>query len=244
MTPLAEQEGRPRMAALHGLLTRRPVTAAALITAAFIAIGAVIGVLAKVVVPPISQLPDFIAQGGLIVALVALVTALGWWRAVGFNGPRAWRDWRLLWLPATGALVLWIVGYALTGFYEETLVRGVILRILRPRGPVQAVLISAALFGLLHVTNMLFRNPFIVLAQMVGAAEGVGLAALRLRTNTLWFVIAIHAVEDLTLKLGALPAIPVNVVQSTIMLAYGLYLLRGLGGSNRAAVDTGRPQPA
>ncbi len=181
----------------------------------------------------------------LVAALIALVSALGWWRVIGLNRPAAWRALPLLWLPGAAMLILpllkgitlpslgtlafWIVGYALTGFYEETLMRGVVLRVLRPRGVIQAVLLSAALFGLLHVTNVLFRNPMIVLAQMVGAAsEGVGLAALRLRTNTLWTVIALHAVEDLVLKLSALPVIPVNVAQSIIMLGYGLYLLRGL----------------
>lgn len=244
-TSLSKQEGRPRMAALRDLFARRPVTAATLLAVAFIIIGTVIGALATAVAPPVAQLPDFIALGGLIVALIAVVSALGWWRLIGFNRPAEWRELRLLWLPAAvvlvlplvkgitlptmGTLAFWIVGYTLTGFYEEALVRGVILRVLRPRGSTQAVLISALLFGLLHASNLVLRNPVIVLAQMVGAAsEGVGLAALRLRTNTLWTVIAVHAVEDLVLKLSALPVIPVNVVQSIIMLAYGLYLLRGL----------------
>lgn len=235
----------PPESRLLALFARRPVTSAVLIVAVFIVVGAAIGALAKAVVPLVHQLPDFIAMGALIVVLVALLTTLGWWRVVGFNCPGQWRALRLLWLPAAvvlvlpclkgialpgaGTLAFWIVGYSLTGFYEETLMRGVILRVLRPRGPVQAVLISAALFGLLHVTNLVLRNPAIVLAQMVGAAtEGVGLAALRLRTNTLWPVIAIHALEDLLLHVSRLPVIPVNVVQSIIFFAYGLYLLRGL----------------
>ncbi len=244
-TAQTEQVARAQTSWLLKLFTPRPITAAVLIAAAFILMGIVIGAVAKAVVPPLGQLPDFIAQAGLIVALVALVTALGWWRGVGYTRPAQWRELRLLWLPlavmlvlplargitlpAVGTLAFWIVGYALTGFYEETLVRGVVLRVLRPRGPTQAVLISAVLFGLLHISNLALRSPAIVLAQMVGAAsEGVGLAALRLRTNTLWTVIAVHAVEDLVLKLSALPVIPVNVVQSIIMFTYGLYLLRGL----------------
>jgi membrane protease YdiL (CAAX protease family) len=117
----------------------------------------------------------------------------------------------------------------LTGFYEETLMHGEIICVLRPCSPVRAVLISAALFGLLHATNFVLRNPASVLAQMVGAGcSGVGLAALRLRTNILWFVIAIHMAEDLMLKLSALPAIPVKALQSPLMLVYGLFLLRGM----------------
>lgn len=241
----AEREGRGQTSGLSAAIARRPLAVAVGMTAAFIALGVIIGAVSRAVLPPIAQLPDFIALVGLTVALAGLLTVLGWWRAVGFNRPAQWRDLHLLWLPAavvivlpalkgfalpsTGTLAFWIAGYVLTGLYEETLMRGVMPRVLRSRGPVQVVFISAALFGLLHVSNIVLRNPVIVLAQMVGAAcEGVGLAALRLRTNTIWLVIAVHAAEDVLLHVGRLPVIPVNVVQSIIMLGYGLYLLRGL----------------
>ena len=57
--------------------------------------------------------------------------------------------------------------------------------------------------------------------------QGVGLAALRLRTNTIWPLIAIHALHDLSLQLGTLPIAAVEAPISTIICVYGIYLLRG-----------------
>ena len=118
-------------------------------------------------------------------------------------------------IPAGGTLAILVAGYALTGFAEEAFARGVPLRVLAPRGALGAVLAYSLLFGVMHLSNVLFRSsPALVAAQAVGAAcFGVGYAALRLRTNTLW---------------PRLPAIPFFVTQDVILLAYGLYLVVGL----------------
>ncbi len=175
----------------------------------------------------------------------AFITALGWWRAIGFNHPAAWRNLGLLWLPAIivfvlpfvlgfnadelGSLGLFVAAYLLVGLREEALWRGVVLRILRPLGPTRGVLLMAALFGLSHLSNLAVRsNPAIVLSQVVGAfCFGVGMGALRLRTNTVWFLVILHACSDLTLHYTNLPTIPLEVARDTILLLYGLYLLRG-----------------
>lgn len=244
--------GRPGAARLLASFRRRPVAAAVAIVAADFAIVGLTGAAAKSVLPPVSQLPDFVALCAGTLALALALTALGWWRAAGFNGPARWRELRLLALPAVAFILLpfvtgarsidagtaafYLLGYALTGIYEEGLFRGVVQRILRPLGPTRTVFLGAALFGAAHLVNLLFRNPFIVLAQVVGAfADGVGLAALRLRTGTLWGVIVLHACHDLFLQYTTLPKIPLDVAQDTIMLAYGLYLLRGLRAGTAAS---------
>ncbi len=80
-----------------------------------------------------------------------------------------------------------------------------------------------------------FRNPFIVLAQIVGViCFGVAYAALRVRTNTIWFLMLLHGLHDLTLKLTAFLAIPLDVVQDVILLGYGLYQMR-----DRRALEAG-----
>lgn len=189
-------------------------------------------------------------QSGLIgIGLQTLVlgialTALGWWRKVGFNHPREWRALRLLWLPALvilvpplvlganaidgNTLIILIVGYVLTGITEEGIFRGLIFRVLQPTGPRRAAVISAVLFGTMHLVNLLIRaNPAIVLAQCVGAfCDGLGFAAVRYRTNTLWPLVVLHMAHDLLLKFTRLPAIPLDVVQVTILMIYGFYLLR------------------
>jgi hypothetical protein len=95
-------------------------------------------------------------------------------------------------------------------------------------------------FGAAHLLNVLFRaNPFLVFAQAVGAfSEGVGFGALRLRTNTIWPLIFFHFSEDLLLRFTRLPAIPLNVLQSVVLLVYGIYLLRGMRGPK----GQGRPR--
>lgn len=178
------------------------------------------------------------------VALVAVLSALGWWRTVGYNHPREWRDLRLLWLPAVvilipplilgansidgGTLMVLLLGYLLTGITEEGIFRGLILHVLEPTGARRAAVISAVLFGAMHLVNLLIRaNPAIVLAQCVGAfCDGVGFAALRIRTNTLWPLIGLHMLHDLLLKFTRLPVIPLDVAQVTVLMIYGFYLLR------------------
>lgn len=188
-------------------------------------------------------------SGGLwIIAAIAIVVAfvlaaLGWWSSVGFTPPSQWRE--LGWLvaptllaflplvtgikaPEAGSIGALAVGYALTGFAEEAVFRGIILRLLRNRPRVAAVAIAAVLFGLVHLANIFIRgNPAVVAAQAVGAAcFGFGYGALRLRTNTLWPLVLTHMLTDLFLQVGKLPLIPVAVVQDILLLLFGFWLLR------------------
>lgn len=241
---------RPARPSIRESFARHPFRAAAAITGGFVLLGLTVGIIADLTLPRVPQLPDFVAQLVFVAALIALVTRLGWWKSVGYNRPSQWKDLGLVGLPAVlmiglplvkgghipGAqeIGVLVIAYILTGFFEETLMRGVIMRILAPRGVTQTVLLSGLLFALLHSVNLVLRNPVIVLAQMVGAGtSGIGLATLRLRTNTIWLVIGVHFAEDFFLKLTALPPIPVNVFQSIVMFAYGLHLLRGLRREER-----------
>jgi membrane protease YdiL (CAAX protease family) len=182
----------------------------------------------------------------LCVVLAAGVGLARWWHAVGFVAPRGWRQPGWLVLPALltllpfaggfkevapGVIGFLAVGYALTGFAEELMYRGVLLRLLHRRTPLVAGIISAVLFGLAHFANVFIRGePAVIAAQALGAAcFGFGYAALRYRTGTLLPLIVLHMATDLFLQLGALPLIPVAAVQDVILLGYGIYLFRGLG---------------
>jgi membrane protease YdiL (CAAX protease family) len=74
---------------------------------------------------------------------------------------------------------------------EEVLVRGVALRLLwRAFGPLSAFVISAAIFGLAHLSN---PGGAIVAAVCVALEAGVMLGAFYALTGRLWMSIGVHA---------------------------------------------------
>lgn len=210
------------------------------------------------------QFVEMLMQLGACALLAALIVALGLWRAVGFTPVRSWRQLHLLWLPvavlilgctrllATGVTfdLRWIgitVPYDfLVGFFEEALLRGLVLFLLlyawrsRPHGVLWAVLVSSALFGLSHSTNVFWGKPLSDMFLLIVAWApmiGIGLAALALRTNTIWLGVIWHALWDLTDEAFAGPTETTNhtlqvVVYSLMvtcfvaLLIYGLILLR------------------
>jgi membrane protease YdiL (CAAX protease family) len=194
-----------------------------------------------------------------VTALLAVGTMLavaipGWWNDVGLTG--GWRNLHLLIVPAlivfapllagTGPLEwngfwLLVLGYALTGFAEETMFRGLHLRLLARYPVVSAALISSLLFGLVHLNNIVIRgNPAIIAAQAIGAFTfGIGYAALRMRINTIWPLIGLHMLHDLILHIGTLPLIPVDVAQDVVLVCYGAWLLWRMRGRSVAEVSAG-----
>jgi uncharacterized protein len=192
----------------------------------------------------------------LAAAVTALLAATGGWRTAGLI--TGVRRPGLLWLPAAvalaplvggvrlpgaGLLAVLVAGYALTGFVEEALFRGLVLGVLHPAGVWPAVLLSSALFGAAHLPNVLFgQAPAITLAQAVGTfCFGVGYAALRLRTGSLVPLVVLHFLTDLLLRVDALPAWAhwtAMVGGDTLLLVYGLFLLRG---GRSAGSPVGRP---
>ena len=225
----------------QSFINQHPLATAILITVADLVVSVALGLAAKSLLPQFQ--PEFVTLVVLSFLVALALTALGWWKVAGFNGPTQWREVGLVIIPFiiviglpfikginmenSSSLAYLVVGYALTGFMEEGLMRGIVLRVLKPLGITRSVVLSSVLFALLHMTNFLFRSPFIVLAQMVGAfVHGIGLAAIRLRTNTIWFVVILHALHDLLLKYTNFPAIPLDVVQVTLIMLYGIYILR------------------
>lgn len=228
---------------------QHPIYSALVIFFVYLAVATLLGLAAKAFFPQLQ--PEFVALIALSVLVAVALTGLGWWRVAGFNGPAQWRDVGVVLVPLliviglpflrgvnlenSGSFWYLVVGYALTGFMEEGLMRGIVLRVLKPTGITRSVVISALLFGLMHIGNVLYRNPFIVLAQMLGAfVQGIGLAAIRLRTKTIWFVVLLHGLHDLLLKFTNFPPIPLDVVQVTLTMLYGIYILRTWQGKEEA----------
>jgi uncharacterized protein len=235
------------MASLIHSFMRHPIRSALVIFSIYILFTLIAILAARVLAPGFD--PGFVALIFNTILVAVVLTVLGWWRIAGFNRPAEWHSLGLLLLPAVvilippflggikpvvpGTLAYLILGYALTGFMEEAFTRGILLHVLKPSGVLRAALLSALLFGLSHLTNLLTRsvNPAIILAQAVGAfCDGFGFAALRFRTNTLWFLILLHGLHDLLLQYTRFPIIPLDVAQVTVLLIYGWIILRNQRG--------------
>jgi membrane protease YdiL (CAAX protease family) len=102
-------------------------------------------------------------------------------------------------LDEASVVPLLVVGVPLVALNEELLFRGVLLDHLAPLGIRRAVTWTAVLFGASHVVNLVSGAfpPFVAMQVAATTAGGVGLAAIRLRTGSLWPVLLVHLVIDL-----------------------------------------------
>jgi uncharacterized protein len=189
-----------------------------------------------------------IANSTLSVLVIGALSALGWWRAVGFTRPAHSRD-LLYFLPlllpvlinlAVGLNVpgLWLFTQLLAlalliGFAEEAIFRGLMLNALKARGLWQAALITALLFGLSHSLNLLSgKSGAEILIQVSYAlAVGFAFAALVLKQGILWPLVVAHALIDFTSFIGrdTVPAFwnaIAGVALTFLFMSYGLFLMR------------------
>ena len=125
--------------------------------------------------------------GTLVGAALFCTTMLIMWLtgAWAYTGMRAWSE---LIYPLAGALV--------AGVLEETLIRGVLFRILEESlGSWIALALSAIIFGLLHAFN---PGATVVSTAAIALEAGVLLAAAYMYARTLWFVIGLHFAWNFT----------------------------------------------
>ena len=200
---------------------------------------------------------------GIFIAVV--LTRLHWWRRVGFTPIREWRAPHLL-VPLLLILALPIVGLSARGvmattalvlslqvgfllidiFMEEITYRGVILEALAGFSSSSRVTLAAVLFGLSHLDNLFLpgADELGVAYQIFEAAlVGILFGAVRLRMNTIWPVMIVHAIYDLMLVLAfghAFPVAPtapgflVATVVNLGLAGIGIFLLRTRGAGSVA----------
>jgi uncharacterized protein len=83
-----------------------------------------------------------------------------------------------------------------SAIFEEILMRGIIFRLIEEKwGSYIALIISAIIFGALHLAN---PNSSIVAALGLAIQAGLSLAAAYIYTKNLWFPIAIHFAWNFT----------------------------------------------
>jgi len=92
-----------------------------------------------------------------------------------------------------------------TGLFEETLHRGLVLKILinkmgdTKKGMITACVISAVVFGIAHLSNLVWVAPLPVISQVFYAtAVGILFGAIYMRTKTLIAPILIHGLMNVS----------------------------------------------
>ena len=190
-----------------------------------------------------------------------------WWREVGLaKGPQR-GTLRVIWpwllflalfaasalnagLPPASVTLFILANTMMVGWSEEVMFRGVWLRGLhRSFGIWVAILGSSLIFGAMHVLNVFLTGDLrgAVLQAAAAFLSGVFLAAVRLRTGSLWTGIVLHGLWDAgtflvaaggaatTTAEAAAPAGVTalgdygSIVMSLPLLLLGLFFLRHAG---------------
>ena len=224
---------------------RRPVLYTMLMTIAMIAVYVLAGA-----VSAIGHF-DKMAQvlfGDTILAVMGLriVARRGWWQEAGLAPAPNAAAWALasvplllafrglvdgVAMPAPGYAVVMLVAALSVGLVEELFFRGIFMRALQPMGARAAVLGSTLLFGTMHALNLLGGQSSLMTLMQIGWAFAVGFcfATFRLRTRSLWPLIAAHALTDFVAWLGAEPSgltLASVLVTAVAFLGYGAWLWR------------------
>jgi membrane protease YdiL (CAAX protease family) len=194
-----------------------------------------------------------VAFASTVLLPLALVQVLGLWRAVGFEWSkvRAAPVFLLSLLTCVPFLALGVhpqehgslAGETLmqfvNAFGEELLFRGVIFALLLALPRWQGIVLSGVLFGSMHLIHGYMDGswPAAISQALVTSMAGMMFAAVRYATGSLWLVVALHMLLNLSMIYsnieyaagpGALYAVErlVNVIE--VLLA-GYVVLRGVG---------------
>jgi membrane protease YdiL (CAAX protease family) len=209
-----------RLPSLRRYAERRPVTFSILVTLGF---AMALSVYTLFMPQPVDEYPLAVLGFDAVRYAIAigLLAALGWWRRAGFLTrptfrrllpflPLALLPFLLLLNPRLGTHSPWMIALIVatmlcTGFTEEALFRGVILRALEPLGWMKAALLSSVLFGLIHATGLLTgADPLYIFLQVIWATlVGFAFAAPVLATGWIWPAVVVHFSINAITTLGA-----------------------------------------
>lgn len=189
------------------------------------------------------------ANVACVLLAVVFVTARRQWRRSGLFSLWRGRTAALFLIPFVAELLLWAVPsglverppgfglWALTlllvGVNEELISRVVVLERIRSSfGPLGAVALTGALFGLQHLSAFATSARTVedvLLNVLVSACYGIGLAAFQYRFRWVLPLVLLHSAVDFTTILSANPLPdPVVAVTCLAFLATAAVILRPL----------------
>lgn len=248
---------------LRRFAVRRPEWFAVLISLAYVLPVFLTSFVEQEQFPSLTASPVLFATIAWCVVFPAvLLTALGWWGIAGFTRRSTWRSLvpflplvLLLVVPSLLILVLapgvasrspgYFALVALTmlatAFGQEATFRGVVLQTLLPRGRMRAVLLSAALSGVVPIVNLPSGDDpvFVGVQVLVALGMGVAFAAVVVVTGTIWPLVVISAAQlflyGINPSPGSTPAaadsgadaisLVGSLVYGALVAAYGVWLL-------------------
>ncbi len=133
-------------------------------------------------------------------------------------------------------LAIAVVEMALTAIAEELLFRGLLFNALLAawgttrRGIYPAALTTSGLWGAVHLLNPGAISQLLINASFI-ASIGLILAALRLRTGSIWAGVALHWVNNVTGVLAVLGSASSWWIKTpAITSGWGVSVLAALGG--------------
>lgn len=207
-----------------------------------------------------------LSQFPTVLFVLGVVLWLGWGRETGLVPDRWWRpEARWAFLPlavpllavpllgmevTVGSAVAWLLlDAAFVAVWEQVYFRGLLLEQLRRRVSRSrtAVVLSALAFGAVHLTNAsgLGSDPTFTVVQSVWAfLGGVGMAAVLIRTGSIWPLILAHFLVDALERVlfggqatEATPALmALLLVVGLLYAGYGWVATRGLPADYRPDV--------
>jgi membrane protease YdiL (CAAX protease family) len=156
-----------------------------------------------------------IANLGLTMIAIFLLTLKGQWKAIGFRAADKPTDFRYYILPffplainlipgvevsSLGHLTEILAITLMVGFVEEVYFRGLMLNPLRARGFWKAAILTSFLFGLTHAMNVLAGKSLAEDAAQILYAMAIGFAyaALVLKKGIIWPLVLAHFLIDFT----------------------------------------------
>jgi uncharacterized protein len=237
---------------------RLPLEFVLLLVLGYFVISRLASYLSAGIAPHVADLDSLlvVTAAGLYVAIVTAL--LGWWREVGFNGVRQWRNLRLVLIPLLLVLLPLALGVPLefgttlarpaavvalgcaslmVAFSDESLYRGLSLHALRQQGPAWAALITSLLFGLGHLGNLFDGQDvgFTLVQAGFAVFAGLGYAAIRIRTGSLWPSIFLHFAHDcfwaiaFNVNQDHFHAMALEMFFGPVMGVFGVIILREYG---------------
>lgn len=133
-------------------------------------------------------------------------------------------------IQSSSYIILISIGILTNAFVEETVFRGLMLKILLPKGEIKAIIISSLFFGVGHFAQALQNPSFSIFVQVFYALlVGLVLALLVVQTKSIIIPIIFHFLHNLLQYTGAAVS-DVATIRMTdlILIAFLIIYIIGL----------------